>query len=113
MKSKKTIRTLTRELGENLTAYRLSRNLRQEDLAEQAGVTSRTVNRIETGRGGTIDSLVRITRALGWEDRIASLLPDAHASPLDPRSVGKPRKRASPQRKGENGTNSGSGGKDK
>ena len=94
MEQGKTIATLVRELGESLAAYRLSRNILQEDVAEQAGVSPGVVIRLESGKGGTIDSLIRVVKALGCEDRITALVPDATINPLDPRSVKGLRKRA-------------------
>ncbi|MEI4264014.1 helix-turn-helix domain-containing protein [Roseovarius sp. D0-M9] len=88
------IGVLAKDLGERLARFRLSRNLRQVDLAEQSGISRGAVARIEAGEGGTIDSLLRIMQALGIEDRVEMLLPDASLSPLDPRSEVGPRQRA-------------------
>ncbi|MBE9640674.1 helix-turn-helix transcriptional regulator [Salipiger pacificus] len=85
---------LAKDLGERLARFRLSRNLRQVDLAEQSGISRGAVARIEAGEGGTIDSLLRIMQALGLADRTEMLLPDASLSPLDPRSEIGPRQRA-------------------
>lgn len=87
---------LSRELGQRLAAYRLSRNLRQEDVAESAGVSRGVLVRLETGAGGTIDSLLRVLKALGIEDRVLLLAPNPRLSPLDPKSVEGGRKRARP-----------------
>ena len=94
MNSGKPIVTLKLELGRAIAAYRLSRNLRQADIAEQAGVSPGVLIRLEAGKGGTVDSLIRVVRALGWEDRITTIVPDATVNPLDPRGVKGPRKRA-------------------
>lgn len=94
MQRDKSIATLKQELGASIAAYRLSRNMRQEDVANKAGVSPGAVIRLEAGRGGTVDSLIRIVRALGWQDRIAAIVPDAKVSPLDPSSAKGPRRRA-------------------
>ncbi|HAT87221.1 MAG TPA: XRE family transcriptional regulator [Rhizobiales bacterium] len=94
MPSKKPISLLAEELGERLSSYRLSRNLRQKDVADRSGISRGAIARIEAGKGGTIDSLLRIMQALDVEDRIEMLLPDACLSPLDPRSEIGPRQRA-------------------
>ena len=70
-------------LGERLTAYRISRDLKQSDLAEKAGINRTTLSRLETGRG-TLDTFVRVLRALELEDRLESLIPEATVSPLSP-----------------------------
>ena len=81
-------------LGQRVEAYRISRNLKQAELAEMSGISRSTLARIEGGKGGTIDSLVRVMRALELEDRLLEIVPDATLSPLDPRSdKGKTRQR--------------------
>lgn len=85
---------LLADLGQQLEAYRISRNLKQAELAELAGVGRSTLARMEAGKGGTIDSLARVMRALGLGARLLEVVPDAKVSPLDPRSeTGKTRKR--------------------
>ncbi|WP_408637139.1 helix-turn-helix domain-containing protein [Pseudosulfitobacter koreensis] len=94
MLGSKPVDILAKDLGERLARFRLSRNLRQVDLAEQSGISRGAIARIEAGEGGTVDSLLRIMQALGLEDRVEMLLPDASLSPLDPRSEVGPRQRA-------------------
>ena len=66
----------------------------QAELAKLAGISRSTLSRLETGNGGTIDSLARIMRALDIEDRLLDIVPDAKLSPLDPRSdTGRARQR--------------------
>ncbi len=82
------------DLGRKLEAYRISRNIKQVDLAELAGISRSTLVRIEAGKGGTIDSLARVMRALDVEERLLDIVPDAQLSPLDERSdTSKPRQR--------------------
>jgi transcriptional regulator with XRE-family HTH domain len=81
-------------LGERIAQYRLSRNLRQKDVAASAGVSRGVLTRLETGKGGTIDSLVRVLKALDMDDRVLNLVPDARMSPLDPRASKDSRQRA-------------------
>ncbi len=96
MSDGKPVTILAKDLGASLAAYRLSRNLRQGDVAAQAGVSRGVVARLETGEGGTLDSLIRVLKAMGLEERIDTLVPQARLSPLDPRSAGEPRQRARP-----------------
>ena len=52
-----------RELGSRLAAARLSRNLTQLALAEEAGVAKRTVERLETGEvASRMSGFVRVCR---------------------------------------------------
>lgn len=54
-----------RDLGENLATWRKLRKLTVFQLADRAGVSVATVSRMEAGKGCTVESLFRISRALG------------------------------------------------
>lgn len=88
------------ELGRRLASLRLSANLSQSQLAEEAGVARRTITRLEHGEGISLDTLIRIMRALGVADRLETLLPDPAVQPIDRiRMKGKQRQRARAKRK--------------
>ncbi|MFM7297038.1 MAG: helix-turn-helix domain-containing protein, partial [Planctomycetota bacterium] len=53
-----------RTLGQRLVARRLERNRTQAELAREAGVSLRTVVRLERGESSQVASLVRVLRAL-------------------------------------------------
>ena len=80
--SQSKIENQTARLGSQVEAFRLSRNMRQVDLARSAGVARSTLARFEGGGGGSIDTLIRILRALDLEDRMELLVPDASKNPL-------------------------------
>jgi transcriptional regulator with XRE-family HTH domain len=84
-------------LGERLLAIRLARNLTQAELAEQAGVSKRTLERLESGAvASQLSSLLRVCRALGVLDRFELLLPAPAPSPIAQlKRQGRPRQRAS------------------
>lgn len=93
--------TLT-ALGAQIESYRLSRNLRQQDVAQEAGIGLSSITRLEAGKGATLDTLIRVLRALGCEDRLSLLVPTTTISPLDPASArGQSRKRARPDNRPE------------
>ena len=71
------------ELGSRLGAVRLSRNLTQAELAKEAGVSKRTLERIEAGQSAQITSFIRILRALDLLERLELLLPPAQPGPMD------------------------------
>ena len=52
--------SLLEETGKKLERLRLSRNITQSDLAQDAGVSLRTLRRLESGEGATLDSFIRI-----------------------------------------------------
>ncbi len=82
-------------LGEQLRAERLRKNLTMEDVATLAGISVNTVRALETGKGGRIESLIRVTRALGRTAWLETFRPQVKISPLQI-AQGKPkRQRAS------------------
>ena len=48
----------------NLETIRRNRNLQQQDVATAAGVPQATISRIESGKGATLKSAMKIARAL-------------------------------------------------
>ncbi len=74
---------VAKELGQRLTAIRLTQNLSQRQLAERAGLGLRTVQRLEQGEAATqLSGFVRVCRALGLLDRIDQLMAEPPPSPL-------------------------------
>ena len=87
---------LLAELGGRLARLRVERNLTQAQLAEQAGVSKRTVERLEKGAVATqLAGFLRVCRILEVLDRFESFLPELAPSPLDQLKLrGKQRQRA-------------------
>ena len=85
------------ELGGRLARVRLERNLTQAQLAEQAGVSKRTVERMESGDVGTqLSGFIRVCRMLGVIERFDLLVPEPVPSPMEQlKSAGRRRRRAS------------------
>ncbi|MDA0706601.1 MAG: helix-turn-helix transcriptional regulator [Proteobacteria bacterium] len=82
-------------LGSKLERLRLSKNINQSALAEEAGVSRRTITRLENGDGTSLDTLIRVMRALGIVDRLETLLPDPATRPIERIKLGgRERKRA-------------------
>lgn len=83
-------------LGARLKAFRLSRNMSQEQVADAAGIARRTVSQLETTGAGTIETLMRVLKALDLSERLIELVPDASIDPFNPASISGPaRQRAS------------------
>lgn len=70
-------------LCRQLETARLRKNINQTRLAEQAGVSRRTISRLENGQGVSLDTFIRVMRALELGDRFADLIPDAGIRPVD------------------------------
>jgi len=90
-----------KEVGLRLTRCRLDRQFSQAQLAEQSGLSKRTIERLEAGESSQFLSLIRVLRVLKLLDGLELLVPDTGPSPLDLLKLkGKTRKRASsPRRK--------------
>lgn len=89
------------EIGARLSAARLGRNLTQASLARDAGVSKRTLERLEAGHSVQLTSFVRVLRALDLLAGLAALLPSARPGPIELLETGgKPRQRASGDREG-------------
>ncbi len=74
---------ILRELGARVGALRLERNLTQGELAAQAGVSKRTVERLESGAVAVqLSALLRVSRVLGLMERLDVWLPEVKPGPM-------------------------------
>jgi transcriptional regulator with XRE-family HTH domain len=81
--SKMTDEILLKLIGERLAGLRLARNLTQQQLAEQAGLGLRTVQRLELGATATqLSGFIRVCRVLGLVENLEMLVPEPAASPM-------------------------------
>jgi transcriptional regulator with XRE-family HTH domain len=93
------------EIGERLERRRIDAGLTQAQLAEEAGISKRTVERIEAGRSTDFAMLLRVLRALKLLEVLEQLVPDLPQSPLMLlKSRGRERKRVGHSRRPQNGT---------
>jgi transcriptional regulator with XRE-family HTH domain len=89
------------EIGQRVARRRLNMQLTQAEVAEQAGVAKRTLERLEAGHSAQMSSLIRVLRVLGALEELDRLLPESGPRPLELlRHQGKTRQRASKRRKG-------------
>lgn len=85
------------ELGDRFSRLRLQRNLTQAQLAREAGVSKRTLIRLESGESIQVTNLIRVVRALGLLGNLDAFVPPPLSSPIAQlRSRKKERRRASP-----------------
>lgn len=75
--------TVLVELGGRLALRRIELGMSQAVLAEQAGVSKRTVERVESGATAQTATLIRLLRALKLLDRLEALVPEAGPRPMD------------------------------
>ena len=63
-----------RRIGEQLATWRRLRRLTAAQVADRAGLSRHTVMRIENGEGASLESTLRIARALGVLDSLVGAL---------------------------------------
>ena len=68
--------------GKQLKELRISKNLDQITTAEKAGISEKTLRNLEIGRGSSIETLVRVLKALDSLDGLRLLAPKSSVSPL-------------------------------
>ena len=82
------------ELGKRIRQERIAAELKQQELADRAAVSTDTLSALENGRPVSTEKLARILRSLGHVDVLENILPPAVVSPLDLQKLaGRPRKR--------------------
>ena len=79
-----TDRRVLADLGDRLAQHRLNRNLTQDQLAREAGVSKRTIVRLENGQSSQATNLVRVSSArwVFWATSTPSV-PAPLASPIE------------------------------
>ena len=85
-------------LGRRIEQIRLSRNITQPQLAQEAGISERTLRNLEKGSGISFDTFIRVLIALGIQHSLEALLPDPTVRPVERIGLGKERRRARPVR---------------
>ena len=78
----KSISELQVLLGEQLQALRLSKNLDQITTAEKAGISEKALRNLEAGRGSTVESFLRVLKALDSLAGLELIAPRPSVSPL-------------------------------
>lgn len=86
-------------LGERLKRLRLGRNLDQRSTAEKAGISEKALRNLEAGRGSTVETLLRVLKALEYLQGLDLLAPEPSVNPLDLLRQAKQPQRARRQRK--------------
>jgi transcriptional regulator with XRE-family HTH domain len=93
------------ETGNRLERRRIDAGLTQAALAEKAGISKRTVERIEAGDSADFVLLVRVLRVLKLFAALDQLVPDLPQSPLTLlKNRGRARKRVGHSRRPPDGT---------
>src|ERR1700677_4634019 len=78
----KSVSELQALLGDQLQALRQSKDLDQITTAEKAGISEKALRNLEAGRGSTVESFLRVLKALDSLDGLELLAPKPSVSPL-------------------------------
>lgn len=95
----KTPAELQNALGERIRGLRLMRNIDQRTAAEKAGISERALRNLETGRGSTVETLLRTLKALDSLQGIEMIAPEVTVNPLALLHASKPPQRVRRPRK--------------
>ena len=71
------------ETGKRIARYRIEQQLTQAVLAEQAGVSKRTVERLEAGASVVMSTFIRILRVLDLLPELDRLIPFPGPGPME------------------------------
>ncbi|MGH8156677.1 MAG: helix-turn-helix domain-containing protein [Rhodanobacter sp.] len=86
-----------RAIGERIRALRLDRDLSQSALAEHAGISLPTVQRLEAGQRLQVENLVRVLRSLGKLDALEAIFLAPPVSPMALATQVKPMRKRAPR----------------
>ena len=69
-------------LGARLRKLRLGRNIDQRATADKAGISEKALRNLESGKGSTVETLLRTLKALDFAEGIEMLAPEPSVDPL-------------------------------
>ena len=74
---------IERSLCKRLENIRLSRNWTRKMLADESGLSDRTIANMEGGKGVSFDTFIRVLIAFGIQSNLDMLLPDPSIRPME------------------------------
>jgi transcriptional regulator with XRE-family HTH domain len=80
-------------VGEQLRTSRQRMNMKQDELASRAGLSLPTISRLETGKGSSLATFIKVLQVLKEEAWLERLAPEVAISPIQMHRLGKPRQR--------------------
>jgi len=78
-----TDKAVLEELGRRLANRRIAQELTQEELANETGISKRTLERLEAGQPSQFLTVVRALRGLNMLDLLEVAIPEETARPMD------------------------------
>lgn len=83
------------EIGLRIKARRIALAITQKELANESGVSQRTISGFENGENISLDNLLSILRVLRLLQEINLLFPEKKVNPFDVINLGHSKKRVS------------------
>ncbi len=74
-----TIQEIINEMGERLSLMRKNKGLTQKELANNIGVNSNTIYRLENGKNISVDTLIKLLYFFDLEERFIEVIPNFEA----------------------------------
>ena len=96
---------ILKELGVRIKQNRIDKQLTQQDFAQKADISIRTLSAAENGEDIRLSSLIRILRTLDCLENLNVLIPEISFDPESYRLLGRERRRVR-QKSGEPDTSS-------
>ncbi len=73
---------LAEMLGENIKTLRLQKNNDRRSLCAQAGISETALRNLEGGKGATVNTFIRVMKALNKIEWLNQIAPTASINPL-------------------------------
>ncbi len=81
MNNQKNYKEYLELLGRRIKLYRIMKEMSQQDLEVETGVSKRSISRLEQGQSVQLETLFKILLALDLGENIEALVPDQAARP--------------------------------
>lgn len=104
---------ILKELGQRLKDIRIALSYTQKDMADRAGVSPKTIERIEGGENVRIENLVNLLRAMNLLQNLEILVPEQTILPTELHDYGKKRQRVAQTKEKEASNSTWQWGEDK
>lgn len=82
-------------IGQQVRLERLRQNMTQSELASRSGLSTTAVNRLESAKGSSLATFIKVLKVLGMDAWFEQLAPEVAFSPIQQMQLGKQRERAS------------------
>ena len=81
MNDQKDCKEYLESLGQRIKLYRIMKEMSQQDLEDETGVSKRSISSLEQGQSVQLETLFKILLALDLGENIETLVPDQAARP--------------------------------